>query len=254
MPPRTATLLRTLAARGVRIVLASGRMTARVQPFAEQLAIPVGLVTYNGAEILEGGPTAWKSISTRGLPAAARDAIFRLCRSQGVFLNIYAAGNLYGYHPEGDFTWSRLYETHTGAVYAGKHARLEDLPLNRIVKLLVIEEFRNRERLFEAWTPLLSDHCALTKSNPEYLEFLAKGVSKGSSLEIWLDRNGILPSELLAFGDAENDLHMLQLAGLGIAMANATPGLRAAYSRFSRWSHDEEGVAKELAALFGLSQ
>ncbi|HKP97473.1 MAG TPA: HAD hydrolase family protein, partial [Fibrobacteria bacterium] len=233
---------------------ASGRMTARVLPFAEQLAVPLSLVSYNGAELLEGGPAAWTSVSLRGLSAAARDAVFDLCRSQRVFLNVYAAGKLHGYHPEGDFAWSRHYEANSGAVYAGKHTSLESLPLEGIPKLLVMETFANRERLYDAWSPLLSNHCVLTKSNPEYLEFLAKGVSKGSGLEIWLERNDILPSELLAFGDAENDLEMLRLAGMGIAMANATPGLRAAYSRFSRWSHAEEGVAKEIAALFGLPE
>ena len=226
-------------------------MTARVLPYAEQLAIPLSLVTYNGAEILEGGPAEWNRVSIRGLSPAAREGVFNLCRSQGVFLNVYAQGKLHGYHCRGDFAWSRHYEANSGAVYAGKHSSLEGLPVEDIAKLLVIDTFPNRERLFEAWHPLLSAHCALTKSNPEYLEFLDTGVSKGSALEIWLARNGMAASELLAFGDAENDLEMLRLAGLGIGMGNATPGLRAAHSRFSRWSHEEEGVAKELAVLYG---
>lgn len=253
LPAGTAAILRTLSDIGVRIVLASGRMTARVLPYARQLGIPLGLVTYNGAEILEGGPDSWNAVSTRGISSATRDAVFTLCRAQGVFLNVYAAGQLYGYHPDGDFTWSRHYETNSGAVYAGKHASLDDLPREDIAKLLVIGDVGKRERLFEAWSPLLSGHCALTKSNPEYLEFLARGVSKGSSLEIWLERKAIDHRELLAFGDAENDLEMLRLAGLGIAMANATPGLRAVYRRVSRWTHEEEGVARELTALFGLA-
>jgi Cof subfamily protein (haloacid dehalogenase superfamily) len=252
LPAVTASLLRILAARGVRIVLASGRMTARVLPYAEQLAVPVDIISYNGAEILEGGPVSWNSVSLRGISPAARDAVFGLCRKQRVFLNVYSQGKLHGYHPDGDFTWSRHYETNSGAAYAGKYARLEHLPQEGIAKLLVIGEYQERERLHDSWLPQLSPHCGLTKSNPEYLEFLAKGVSKGSALEIWLGRNGVDPSELLAFGDAENDLDMLRLAGLGIGMANATPGLRAAHSRFSPWSHAEEGVAKELTALFRL--
>jgi Cof subfamily protein (haloacid dehalogenase superfamily) len=250
LPDATAEVLRTLAKRGIRIVLASGRMTARILPYAEQLAFPVDVVSYNGAEILEGGPESWTSVSLRGLSPAARDAVFDLCRTHGVFLNVYAHGKLHGYHPDGDFTWSRHYELNSGAVYAGKHATLERLPKVGIAKLLVINAYPDRERYYEAWLPRLSPHCGLTKSNPEYLEFLAKDVSKGSALEIWLGRNGLEPSQLLAFGDAENDLEMLRLAGMGIGMANATPGLRASHSCFSKWSHEEEGVAKELATLF----
>jgi Cof subfamily protein (haloacid dehalogenase superfamily) len=250
LPEATGAILRTLSGRGIRIVLASGRMTARVIPYAEQLGIPVDVVAYNGAEILEGGPVSWRSVSLRGLSPAARDAVFGLCRTHRVFMNVYSQGKLHGYHPGGDFTWSRHYETNSGAVYAGKHSSLEDLPKEGIAKLLIINEYPDRERFYDSWLPQLSPHCALTKSNPEYLEFLAKDVSKGSALEIWLRRNGIEPSQLLAFGDAENDLEMLRLAGMGIGMANATPGLRAAHSRFSRWTHAEEGVAKELSALF----
>jgi Cof subfamily protein (haloacid dehalogenase superfamily) len=253
LPLRTAAVLKGLAARGLRIILASGRMTARVMPFAEQLGVPMTVVSYNGAEILDGGPSGWKVVSSRGLPDPAREAVFALCRAHRVFLNVYASGKLHGYHPEGDFTWSLHYESNSGATYAGKHARLEDLPDSGISKLLVVESPRNRERLFDEWLPLLEDLCVLTKSNPEYLEFLAKEVNKGSALKIWLDDNAITPSELLAFGDAENDLEMLKLAGMGVAMANATPGLRAAYSRFSSWSHAQEGVAMELARIFDLT-
>lgn len=252
LPLRTAALLRTLASRGLRIILASGRMTARVMPFAEQLGVPMTVVSYNGAEILDGGPSGWKVVSSRGLPGPAREAVFALCRAHRVFLNVYASGKLHGYHPEGDYTWSLHYEANSGATYAGKHDSLEELPDSDIAKLLVVESPRNRERLFDEWLPLLEDLCVLTKSNPEYLEFLAKEVNKGSALKIWLDANALSASELLAFGDAENDLEMLNLAGMGLAMANATPGLRSTFSRFSSWSHSQEGVAMELAGLFNL--
>ena len=252
LTPATAAVLRRLASGGLRILLASGRMTARVLPFAESLAIPLGLVTYNGAVTLDGGPSAWSQVATRGIAPAARDAVFDLCRDRGVFLNVYADGRLYGYHPAGDFAWSTHYEENSGATYAVKSARLEDLPRTGLEKLLVMADPEGRNRLFTEWHPLLSGHCDLTKSNPEYLEFVGKGVSKGAALEAWLERNGIEPAGLLAFGDAENDLEMLTLAGLGYAMANATPGLRAAFTVFSRWSHSEDGVARELCSLYGL--
>ncbi len=248
----TVAVLRNLAALGVRIILASGRMTARVIPFAEQLGVPVDLVSYNGSEVLAHGASGWTTLSSRGISSAARDAVYALSRSDSVFLNIYSRGILHGYHPQGDFTWSFHYETNSGATYAGKFSRLPDLPQENIQKLLIIDTPLRRNQLHDDWAPALAGKCALTKSNPEYLEFLATDVSKGSGLGIWLTHNGIKPGELLAFGDAENDLEMLNLAGFGIAMANATPGVRSAYGRFSAWSNAEEGVARELSAIFGL--
>lgn len=249
---RSIRTLRAVSELGVRIVLASGRMTARIAPFAEELGIPVDLISCNGAEILEGPSPARRSVAFRSIGMAARDAVLELCRSHGVFLNIYAGGKLYCYHPAGDFAFSRFYEAHTGAEYASKHMSIDDLPREGIAKLLAIESPENRERLFTAWSPLLAGYCDVTKSNPEYLEFLGLGVSKGSALSIWLSGHSLERRDLLAFGDAENDLEMLTLAGLGIAMANATPGLRALYTRFSAWSHDQDAVAKELIDIFGL--
>lgn len=252
----TASFLRNLHARGLRIILASGRMTARVLPIARQLGVPVDLVTYNGTEVLSHGPMGWSTLSSRGISSRTRDAVFDLSSRHSVFLNVYAEDKLYGYHPQGEFSWSKHYEASSGAVYAGKHARLSDLPMEGIRKLLVISTPADRDHLHDTWSPQLSEHCALTKSNPEYLEFLGMGVSKGSGLRIWLDHHGLAASELLAFGDAENDLEMLRLAGLGIAMANATPGLRADYSRssgrFSSWTNAQAGVVRELAGIFGL--
>lgn len=252
----TASFLRLLQARGLRLILASGRMTASVLPIARQLGVPVDLITYNGSEVHSHGPVGWSMLSSRGISAQTRDAVYALSARHSVFLNVYAQGKLHGYHPQGDFTWSEHYETSSGATYAGKHSRLSDLPMEGIHKLLAISTPAEREYLHDTWSPLLSEHCALTKSNPEYLEFLAMGVSKGSGLRIWLDHHGLAASELLAFGDAENDLEMLRLAGLGIAMANATPGLRDDHTRssgrFSAWTNAQAGVVRELAGIFGM--
>ena len=246
-----AGILRTLTGIGVRIILASGRMTARVMPFASQLGIPMSILAYNGAEILEGRPGHWDTVSLQVLPDQARIAVFELCRTHRVFLNVYSEGKLYGYHADGDFSWSRHYETSSGSTYADKTDNLAALPQTAI-KVLVIDTFQNRERLSLEWSGRLSRLCDMTKSNPEYLEFLAPGVSKGTGLEIWLRRASLQAANLMAFGDAENDLEMLRLAGLGIGMANATPGLRASYTRFSAFTNAQNGVAQELRAHFRL--
>lgn len=245
-------VLRHLAGLGVRIALATGRMTSGARPIAEALGLPLALVTYNGAVVLEGGPSAWSILVTRTLPEAARDAVFELSRAHGAFLNVYSRGRLHGYHRDGDFAWSRHYEANAGSVYVQKTASLDELPREGLEKLLVICDPESRDRLRGAWAPRLAGLCDLTTSNPEYLEFLAKGVSKGSTLQGWLAKAGLGPQDLIAFGDGENDLEMLRMAGCGLAMANAVPGLRDAYGRLSRWSHAEDGVARELCALFGM--
>lgn len=250
--PGTASALRALSDRGLRILLASGRMTARIIPFIRELGLPMDLVAYNGAEVREWRGGEWIAVRSRTISDRTRDAVFALARDRGLFLNVYADGKLHGYHAAGDYSHSAFYETQTLAAYAGKVDRLELLPQSGILKLLVVDSPEGRDRLYGECQPRMAGHCQVMKSNPEYLEFVDVGISKGSALAWWLERNGIGAGELLAFGDAENDLEMLRLAGLGIAMANATPGLKADWPRCSPWTHAEDGVARELARLFPL--
>jgi Cof subfamily protein (haloacid dehalogenase superfamily) len=253
--PASAAALRKIADLGIRIILASGRMAARIEPFIRELDLPLDLVAYNGAEVRACRPGGWDPIHVRLLSERTRREVFRLCRDQGQFLNVYADGKLHGFHPAGDYRHSVFYETHSLDRYESKVDRLEALPREGILKLLIIETPANRDRLHDLWEPSLRSHCNVLKSNPEYLEFVDLGTSKASALAFWLERQGLTASELVAFGDAENDLHMLRMAGLGIAMANATPGLLAArseYARVSPWSNAEDGVAMELARIFAI--
>jgi Cof subfamily protein (haloacid dehalogenase superfamily) len=253
--PGAAEAMRALAALQVRMVLASGRMAARVIPYIRELGLPLDVIAYNGAELsrwVGGEPAGWAVLRSTVLPDRARDMVYARCRDGGHFLNVYAGGRLHGYHPQRDFRYADFYSGHTLAEYASKVDSLADLPRSGILKLLVVESPENRDRLYADWEPSLKEHCHVLKSNPEYLEFVDRDTSKGKAMAFWLGMNGIRPEELLAFGDAENDLDLLRLAGLGIAMRNATPGLRAAYHRFSPWSHAEDGVARELRRVFSL--
>lgn len=63
---------------------------------------------------------------------------------------------------------------------------------------------------------------------------------------------GISPKECIAFGDASNDMEMLQLAGLGIAVANATPECKSAAEFVSEFTNNQDAVAKELRRIFSL--
>jgi Cof subfamily protein (haloacid dehalogenase superfamily) len=227
-------------------------MTARVIPYIRELGIPMDLVSYNGAEVRESRAGEWVPVRRVTVSERTRDAVFALARSRGLFLNVYAGDLLHAYHPEGDFRHCRIYEAQTAAAYASKVDDHSRLPQEGILKFLVVDTPEGRDRLYGEYHAAMSSHCDLLKSNPEYLEFVDRGISKGNALQFWLDRNGLSAADLLAFGDAENDLEMLKLAGLGIAMANATPGLKAAWKNLSAWSHAEDGVARELRRLFAL--
>ena len=68
-----------------------------------------------------------------------------------------------------------------------------------------------------------------TPSYPEveFINVVAPGVSKGKALEALASHLGIALSEVIAIGDGNNDISILSLAGLGIAMGNAPDGVKA---------------------------
>ena len=78
------------------------------------------------------------------------------------------------------------------------------------------------------------------------VEILPTGTSKGGALGALIEDMGIAPQQVLACGDGENDIEMLQLAGIGVAMGNADDAVQAA-ADFVSVPCDQDGVAHALA-------
>jgi len=77
------------------------------------------------------------------------------------------------------------------------------------------------------------------------LEFVHKDGSKGQALAELSRSLGILPEEVMAFGDEENDISMLQYAGMGVAMENAKPNVKKIARRITL-SNKMDGVAEVI--------
>ena len=77
------------------------------------------------------------------------------------------------------------------------------------------------------------------------MELVPKGIDKAQSLLRLLAKINLTPADLMAFGDGYNDLSMLKLAGVGVAMANAAPEVRAD-ADYVTLSNEEDGVAEAL--------
>lgn len=88
----------------------------------------------------------------------------------------------------------------------------------------------------------LGDEMAIYRSAPHYLELVPPGIDKGATLErlLYITRNA--REELIACGDQDNDVSMIRLAGIGVAMANAVEEAKAA-ADYITLSNDEDGIA-----------
>jgi Cof subfamily protein (haloacid dehalogenase superfamily) len=82
----------------------------------------------------------------------------------------------------------------------------------------------------------------VAQSSFDIVELLHPEVSKGKALSVIASDMHIKPEEIVAFGDNHNDIGMLQLAGLGVAMGNAHEEVQAA-ADYVTLSNAEDGVA-----------
>ena len=92
---------------------------------------------------------------------------------------------------------------------------------------------------------LLGSYMDVFRSAPFFLELVPQGIDKAQSLRRLLAKVNLTPEDMIAFGDGYNDLSMLRLAGMGVAMANAAPEVRAE-ADYITLSNEEDGVAAAL--------
>ena len=92
----------------------------------------------------------------------------------------------------------------------------------------------------------LSEDFEVFKSREIILEVMPKGVHKAEGLKLLSDYLGIDQSQVMAMGDEENDLTMLEWAGLGVAMANGVGKVKAVADAVTIKTNEESGVAEAI--------
>jgi len=84
----------------------------------------------------------------------------------------------------------------------------------------------------------------------EYLEIFDKTAGKGSAVAFVCDHLQIPISESVAAGDAENDISMLEASGAAVAMANASPAVKACADFITQKDNDHDGLAEAIEYYF----
>lgn len=91
-----------------------------------------------------------------------------------------------------------------------------------------------------------------TTSKPYFLEFVHHQVSKGQAIKVLCQHLGLTLDQVIACGDGNNDLTMIETAGLGVAMANATPLLKEEADHITL-SNDQDGLVPIIRDFMGVS-
>lgn len=237
---------------GHHVVLATGRVHQAAARYATHWpGYPLWMITGNGSVVrpASGG----EPIYERTLPVEIAADLLRWAHAKRLNFKVYIDDEMWVTE---DRESSRLFCEARGLVYHVEPNLAEILPKGPTKGVLTEEparideievEARERWGAFRAAPSVAASseaaaHLSIIRSEPQYLEFMAPGVTKGTALAFLANHLGINQVDVAAIGNERNDLAMLEWAGFGGVVANALPAVRERAPRVVP-HHDEDGVA-----------
>ena len=237
--------------RGLRVVLCTGRRFRTARPLAQALQLDAPLVVHNGALVkdLASGQTLQQSYIPVDLYHQAL-ALLRRLSTPIVYIDAF--------HENVDILTESMERAHPfQREYLADqlaHCRIVDdiaSPLaHGVILMSIMADGPSLQALRLAVEQTLGArgrvHLLMNKNYQGYiLEILQAGVSKWQALQQLAAQQSITPAEIIAVGDDHNDLDMIRYAGLGIAMGNAVPEVKAAADAVTG-SNAEDGLVQAL--------
>lgn len=244
----TKKVIRALDQSDVHFWIATGRHHCDAMNIKKQLDVKAHVISSNGATIAnEEG----ELIEQETIPREIVEKILALPVQDGVFQNLYQ-GNLW-LMEKPDEVFSSYYTPDDFKYTLCQFESYLDQPINKVF----FTSFYN-ERLLPIAQEIqdrYGDFVEVTFSMNECLEIMPKHVNKGTAIVKLLNKMGLKPSEVVAFGDGLNDYEMLQVVGKGYVMANAHPKLKSLLPGHDiAGDNDENAVAKWIESMLDLSE
>lgn len=241
--PRTRQALLKAQELGTVIILASGRPTYGIVPVAECLELEKRggyILSYNGGNIVNA--KTGEKLFSQFLPDAVIPILYKYAKEKNHALLGYAGNEIITEMPDDPYVKE---ESRINKMNIRKVDNLLDALEPHPTKLLMTGDPTYMIKAEEELVEILGEKMDIFRSAPFFLELVPKGIDKAQSLLRLLSKINLTPADLMAFGDGYNDLSMLKLAGVGVAMANAAPEVRAD-ADYVTLSNEEDGVAEAL--------
>ena len=224
---------------GIPVTIATGRGMASTRKYAEQLGITEPLITYNGAVISTSDNS--RILQRNLMPLAETKELIRELEDLDCYFKVYY-DEYFLVDQESELTqaFSKKFFIPYQIVGLKNLANIIESPL----KITVIESPEKLERvwqLLQKW----SAHFQVCRDSVSGIEITVRSADKGGALTVLCQEYGIQPCQVMAFGNEGNDINLIRVAGVGIAVANARPELKAV-ARFFTESNEDQGVGKGL--------
>ena len=249
---KTEAALRRAAEAGVEIVPATGRFFEAIPDSVRTLPYLHYAITINGAELRD--LRAARPLLRAEIPWRQAVAVMEYLDRLPVIYDCYMDN--WGWMTQAHYDRAAAYAPHRHSLEMLRSLRTPVPELKAhlaqtghdVQKIQTF--FQDAALRLETMTALTErfPDLVVTSSVPRNLELNSRDAQKGSALLRLAAHLGVAQAETAAFGDDLNDLSMLQAAGIGVAMGNAAPELKAAADEITA-SCDEDGVALALERL-----
>ncbi|MCF0136682.1 MAG: HAD family phosphatase [Lachnospiraceae bacterium] len=246
--------IREALKQGCKVVLCSGRSPGSLQFLMKELGLNIPGqygIALNGAVVFEAD--TGKVISAQEMEPESAEAVLR------VGVPLMDGLNIQLYHVDKVFVqrWdetSEFYEkvTHTKPVLVKDLRELT----KGVIKMSYFQKWDEAPSvthgleeilaLKEKVEPQLPKSLAAQVSAPYLLEFMRADIHKGIGMEALGEILGIRRDEMMGVGDLENDLGMLEYAGVGVAMKNGTQRVKDQADYVTERTNNEGGVAEVI--------
>ena len=243
---RNVLALQRMKEDGCKIVLCTGRPFKGMEHLIGQLGLNEYdfTVTYNGSlvQTCDGkhvlhqariSPLSFWQVST-------------FFKHFGVGVHAMTIDKIYTYNKE--ISPLTVRESYLGNLHLSVLEDTDRLTVP-IIKLMAVGDPNKIDEALPLFRKIFSQEFSTNKSEAFYLEIMQKGDDKAVALQMLLDYLDFDSDKLLAFGNNVNDLAMLNLAGIGVAVSNAVSELKES-SDYVTASNDDDGVAQFLEKYF----
>lgn len=215
--PENLRAVQRLQGAGVQVVLASGRHFISMQKYTNALPEMKWVISCQGGDVSSAQRDL--VLSRTFLPATHVRETFELGGSLGLTSLAYSVEGVYTV--PGGSSGLDFYTNLAG--YSPRQVQAREFLDLSIFKIIWITETEaDLDKVLGQMDPVTA-RLQVVRTHKRLLEFMPIGVSKGSALKILAERLAVRPSEVVTFGDGDNDVPMFEWSGLSVAMPHGWP-------------------------------
>ena len=243
----TSNVLADLATNGIKVMLCTGRPYSGAEPYLKQIGFQKDtdqyVITHNGAMISKTENSLIKALP---LNINFVKEIVIYCINKGLKFHLLTDDYMYTLDdPISPYTVEESYHTN---MLLRPFKNIKELDNLKIFDIMIADDCWILDINENAIRNHFGKNSEIVRSEPYFIEFIHPEAGKGKALAYLAQSLGIVAEEVMVIGNAQNDVSMLEFAGIYVAVANAIPEVKAV-SDFVTSSNNNQGVKQAIERL-----